>query len=211
MAHPMSGQALGQAMTQPMAGQPPPVGAVSQPVSGGGPSAPQPSEQKYDLIARVRQLVWTLKESLANVMKVSAHNIQHNSQIDSGLKASEESNSVVRFDKALEDFFSICNQIELYLVSDSSAENKTILECAIQARDSHQYLPFTVNKTDNIETNPNMTPDSMSYNQYLMTIKGQVNFAKSIHDMLVEGSKRITQPDLPINPTMSSTAPTPNN
>ena len=65
MAHSMSGQALGQAMTQPMAGQPPPVSAGPQPVSGGGPSAPQPAEQKYDLIARVRQLVWTLKESLA--------------------------------------------------------------------------------------------------------------------------------------------------
>jgi len=169
--------------------------------SGQGSQPSQQTEQKYDLIQRVRQLVYTLKESLANVMKVSAHNIQHNSLIDSGLKTSEESE--IRFDKALEDFFSICNQIELHL--------KTILECAIQARDSHLYLPFTINKSDSIETNPNMPTDSLSYNQYLMTIKGQVNFAKTIHDMLVEGSKRITQTDLPINPIISATTPTQNN
>ena len=35
--------------------------------SSGGSSAQtsQPSEQKYDLITKVRQLVWALKESLA--------------------------------------------------------------------------------------------------------------------------------------------------
>ena len=52
----------------------------------------------------------------------------------------------------------------------------------------------------------NMTPDSLSYNQYIMTIKSQVNFAKTIHDMLIEGSKRITQSDLGMS-SMSAVAP----
>jgi len=136
-------------------------------------------------------------------MRVSASNIQHNSQIDSGLKTSEE--SVARFDKALEDFFSICNQIELHL--------KTILECAVQARDSQMYLPFPVSsaKTDNVvDPNSNIGDNSISYNQYLITIKSQVNFAKTVHDMLIEGAKRINQMDLPLNPVIASTNPTSN-
>ena len=76
------------------------------------------------------------------------------------------------------------------------------------------YLPFNVNKTDNVsDPSTNMTPDSMSYTQYLMTIKSQVNFAKTIHDMLVEGSKRITQSDVGLssmNAVIPSTASTPN-
>ena len=76
------------------------------------------------------------------------------------------------------------------------------------------YLPFNVNKTDNVsDPSTNLTPDSMSYNQYLMTIKSQVNFAKTIHDMLIDGSKRITQSDTGLssmNAVIPSSAQTPN-
>ncbi len=55
-----------------------------------------------------------------------------------------------------------------------------------------------------------MGDNQISYNQYLITIKSQVNFAKTVHDMLIEGAKRINQFDLPINPIISSTTPASN-
>ena len=91
------------------------------------------------------------------------------------------------------------------LITD--CEQKTILECSIQSRDSHVYLPFNVTKSDTADPNA----DSISYNQYLMTIKSQVNYAKSVHDMLVAGAKCIgnSDPSLHhINPAISSSTST---
>ncbi|XP_035207936.1 mediator of RNA polymerase II transcription subunit 29-like, partial [Stegodyphus dumicola] len=90
-----------------------------------------------------------------------------------------------RFDKTLEDFFSICNQIELHL--------KAIQECILQQKDSVQYLPLhvTLGKQD-----PSSGPSqdgNLSYTQYLSTIKGQVNFAKAVQEMLADGARKITQ------------------
>ncbi|XP_054154262.1 mediator of RNA polymerase II transcription subunit 29-like [Oppia nitens] len=183
--------------------QPPAMAGQQQQSAASGQSNQPPGDQKSEPIIRVRQLVWALKDSLANVMKVAANNIHRNSLIDTVGKTNDQSDNVVRFDKALEDFFSICNQIELHL--------KTIHEVAIQVKDSHLYLPFNINKLD-VDVNTAITPDSMSYNQYIMTIKNQVNFAKSVHDMLVDGSKRIAQPDLPItgNPMINPATPAPN-
>jgi hypothetical protein len=136
--------------------------------------------------------------SLAELMKIAASNINHNSQIDTGLKLSE--NKVSRFDKSLEEFFSICNQIELHL--------KTIGECAVQQRDSQKYIPFPVStKVDNtgvIDANgPEVQP--ISYSQYLSTVKSQIHFAKVVQEILLDGARKINQPIEPL-PQMQSHA-----
>ncbi|RWS25599.1 mediator of RNA polymerase II transcription subunit 29-like protein [Leptotrombidium deliense] len=134
-------------------------------------------------------------------MKVTALNINHNSQIDSGVKTTED--KVARFDKALEEFFASCNQIELLL--------KTINECAIQHRDSQKYLQFNVStlKSDASGTIENCGPDTViSYSQYISTIKNQIHFAKSVQDVLIEGAKRVTLNEPPMNQTSMTNAQT---
>lgn len=78
------------------------------------------SDPRYDHVARVRQLVWSLKDALANMLKIAAQNISYNSNVDCGViqkqqKVSEEDGP--RLDKAMEDVYAIFNQIELHLVS----------------------------------------------------------------------------------------------
>lgn len=119
-----------------------------------------------------------------------------------------------RFDKALEEFFSICNQIELHLVSVCalstvyssvcscihifffSSDQKTIGECVVQQRDSQKYIPFPVStKVDSTGVIDAVGPEvPISYSQYLSTIKSQIHFAKVVQEILLDGARKITQP-----------------
>lgn len=67
-----------------------------------------------------------------------------------------------RFDKPLEEFFSICNQIELHL--------KTIGESVIQQRDGQKYVQCNVNlKSDpGIESLPD---NSITYRLDLIFVR----------------------------------------
>ena len=67
------------------------------------------------------------------------------------------------------------------------------MECTVQARDSQMYLPFAVSANKFEPTDTTATDNTISYSQYLNTIKSQINFAKTVHDLLLEGSKRISQ------------------
>lgn len=168
---------------------PAPVGQVSAPAHQSMPSQPPQqqnpapaTELKYDNVNKVKSLIWSLKDALANVMKVAGANVYHSA----AGKTSEDAPS--RIDKTLEDFFSICNQIELNL--------KAIQECTLQQKDSAQYLPLNVlpNKTDSSGGQPPQQ-EWLTYSQYLSTIKGQVNFGKAIQEMLTEGARKVTQGD----------------
>jgi len=79
---------------------------------------------------------------------------------------------------------------------------RTILECAIQTRDSNTYIPFQISKEYQTDlTQAGMLQDnSISYTQYLSIIKKQVNYAKSVYDILQEAVKQIRQTDPPIMP-----------
>jgi hypothetical protein len=165
--------------------QPQQQSSQQQGQQSGGSNA---GSERYDHIGRVRNLVWQMKESLANLMKVAGSNINHNSQIDSGLKTGDD--KVIRFDKALEEFFSICNQIELHL--------KTIQECVIQQRDSQKYLPFNVSsKADSSGMIEGSQDNTVSYGQYLTTIKTQIHYGKVIQETLLDGARKIGQMDPP--------------
>jgi len=157
-------------------------------------SQSQADQMKFDHVLTVRSLVWQLKDSVTNLMKIASNNLYKNSCIDIGTKTTEK---VPRFDKALEEFVSICNQIELHL--------KTIQDCYIQARESNHHLPFPVNQQKPDTPTPpdqpqNMPPDQfMSYAQYLHTIRNQVQYAMSLRKTLVDGANKITD-DTPIPP-----------
>jgi len=130
-------------------------------------------------------------------MEAAGAHISANSNMDNGFpqgRPNEE--NLPRFEKMLEDFYSLCNQIEFCL--------RTILECAIQTRDSNSYIPFQIGKEQQIDfTPPGMLLNSEStvgYPQYLSIIKKQVNYAQTVYDILQETVKKIRQSDQPMMP-----------
>lgn len=111
-----------------------------------------------------------------------------------------------RFDKALEDFYSLCNQVELYLVRPViflffslifvCFPKRTTLECTIQSRDSRSYLPFNVSKELPPDVNQmQQRQDAVTYQQYLNIIRQQVTYAKSIYEILSDSVRQIKDSD----------------
>lgn len=85
-----------------------------------------------------------------------------------------------RFDKLLEDFYSISDQIELHL--------KTALQCYEQCKSSQHYLGLQVNTT---RLDPIPEGQVLSYPQYLNTVKSQISYAREIQDMLLFASQNL--------------------
>ncbi|XP_023235111.1 mediator of RNA polymerase II transcription subunit 29-like [Centruroides sculpturatus] len=105
----------------------------------------QSAELKYDNVAKVKSLTWSLKE--------------------------------------------------LLVVSIVLKHTKIVQECTLLQRDSQQYLPLPVS-SNKIDTAPAPTQDgTLSYSQYLSTIKSQVSFATAVQEILAEGARKITQGD----------------
>lgn len=112
-------------------------------------------------------------------LKLAAQLLQHNSLTDNGTSKGIESSSQQppRFDKHLEEFYSICDQIELHL--------RTSLQCMQQASAAQRYLPVNV-AVSRIEPFPLMENGPVSYLQYLATARTQISYAKIIHDSLTQ-------------------------
>ncbi|XP_033882855.2 mediator of RNA polymerase II transcription subunit 29-like [Acipenser ruthenus] len=135
-------------------------------------------QQDFDPVHRFKMLIPQLKESLQNVMNIASQNLAHNTTIDNGIKSSDA--SVQRFDKSLEEFYALCDQLELCL--------RLAYECLSQSIDSAKHSPNlvpTATKPDTVQT------ESLSYSQYLSMIKSQITCAKDIHNALLECSKKI--------------------
>ncbi|XP_053330139.1 mediator of RNA polymerase II transcription subunit 29 [Spea bombifrons] len=177
-----------------------PMNQVLQPLAGGGPQGPQlgpggaggqqqqqqqqqhlglpQQQQDFDPVQRYRMLIPQLKESLQNLMKVAAQNLVQNTNIDNGQKSAD--GPVQRFDKSLEEFYALCDQLELCL--------RLAYECLSQSYDSAKHSPTlvpTATKPDAVQT------ESLPYTQYLSMIKSQISCAKDIHNALLECSKKI--------------------
>lgn len=120
-------------------------------------------------------------------LKTAAQLLQYNNQMDNGpIKGIDNSNQTPpRFDKHLEEFYSICDQVELHL--------KTTILCLQQNSTSQRYLPSTVMATraEPIPDNEN----ALSYPQYLSTIRQQIVYAKDIHDTLICAAQNIAPSD----------------
>ncbi|KAJ6217851.1 hypothetical protein RDWZM_009008 [Blomia tropicalis] len=140
------------------------------------------SQPQHDTIIRLRSL---------EVIEAACVNLTYNSNIDNGTPNPKMDETIPRYDRALEDFYGICNQIELIL--------RTIIECHTQTRDSQNYLPFNVIK-EQMSVGSEIPENSLAYNHYLNLIKKQVSYAKSVYEILSESVKQIKAPEAPIIP-----------
>ncbi|XP_030073533.1 mediator of RNA polymerase II transcription subunit 29 [Microcaecilia unicolor] len=139
----------------------------------------QQQQQDFDPVQKYRMLIPQLKESLQNLMKVAEENLMQNMNIDNGQKSAD--GVVQRFDKSLEEFYALCDQLELCL--------RLAYECLSQSFDSTKHSPTlvpTATKPDAVQA------ESLPYTQYLSMIKSQISCAKDIHNALLECSKKIT-------------------
>ncbi|XP_072346363.1 mediator of RNA polymerase II transcription subunit 29 [Scyliorhinus torazame] len=148
----------------------------------GQPALPQQQQQQAqqqdDPVAKFKLLIPQLKDSLQNLMRIAALNLSQNTTIDNGQKSNDT--ALQRFDKSLEEFYALCDQVELCL--------RLAFECLSQSIDSSKHSPNlvpTATKPDTVQT------ESQSYTQYLSMIKSQISCAKDIHNALLECSKRI--------------------
>lgn len=128
-----------------------------------------PQTNTTDPIVRFKLLLPQLKESLVNLISVARQNFAGNATNDNSEKT-VDTNLLPRFDKALEHFYSICNQIEanLCLASDQ----------ILQTMSSIQHAPLSSMK------------DAQTYPSYLLTVKQQLAYAKDIQSMLIESSNK---------------------
>lgn len=115
--------------------------------------------------------------------KSAAQLLQHNNCVDNGtIKAFDANQQTPRFDKHLEEFYSICDQIEAHL--------KTAMVCTQQNTSLHRYLPATVIAT-RVEPCPS-NENALAYPQYLSSVRQQIAYAKDLHDTLICAAKNIT-------------------
>ncbi|XP_069063023.1 mediator of RNA polymerase II transcription subunit 29 [Pleurodeles waltl] len=161
-------------------GGPAPPGAQQHLFSGPMGPVQQPQQlQDFDPVQKYRLLIPQLKESLQSLMKIAANNLIQNTNIDNGQKSGD--GPIQRFDKSLEEFYGLCDQLELCL--------RLAYECLSQSFDSAKHSPTlvpTATKPDAVQT------ESLPYTQYLSMIKSQISCAKDIHNALLECSKKIT-------------------
>ncbi|NXD31775.1 MED29 polymerase, partial [Spelaeornis formosus] len=166
----------------PAAGPGPGPGPL--PGAAQGPALPAQAAaaqaQDFDPVQRFRLLLPQLKESLQSLMKVAAQNLVQNSSIDTGQKSAD--GALQRFDKSLEEFYALCDQLELCL--------RLAHECLSQSFDSAKHAPALVPAAPKGE--PGAGADALPYTQYLPLIKAQIAGAKDIHNALLEGTNKIT-------------------
>ncbi|KAF5304426.1 hypothetical protein FQR65_LT07956 [Abscondita terminalis] len=153
---------------------------------------PQPQQQQQqqqppqplDNISKIKTLIGPLRESLSNTIKTAAQTLNQNSQVDVGsLKGVDV--QIPRFDKCLEEFYSICDQVELHL--------KTSIKCLSQGESSNRYLQLPVAPTRN--ENLGIPDNTLTYPQFLSTVNAQIAFTKEIHDTLVAAAQNISPSD----------------
>lgn len=144
------------------------------------PSAQSQAQKdvEVDPIIRMKQLLLPrLKESLVALMKVAGQILHQNSMTEEGHKAQEG------FQQRLEEFYGICDQMEVNL--------RLALEMQAQQIDSNKYtpLPVMLPKSDMTMTEQQSVP----YPQFLITVKQQISCAKDMYEMLNDFTKKLTE------------------
>lgn len=141
---------------------------------------PQQAQEKFDNISKVKSLVGPLRESLSMTLKTAAQTLHQNGLVDMGsLKGVDV--LVPRFDKNMEEFYSLCDQIELHL--------KTSIECLSQGASSQRYLPLPV-ATTRMEPLPGQE-GTLTYPQYLATVRAQLAYTKEVQDCLITAAQNL--------------------
>ncbi|XP_023940227.1 mediator of RNA polymerase II transcription subunit 29 [Bicyclus anynana] len=142
----------------------------------------QPQQDKMDNISKVKTLMGSLRESLPMTLKSAAQILHQNYNVDSSTQKGMD-NPVPRFDKNLEEFFSLCDQMELHL--------RTAITCIQQAQSAAHYLPLNVIPS-RLDSGSAAQETTLSYPQYLNTVRLQISYAKDIHDTLVAAAQNIS-------------------
>ncbi|XP_063548710.1 mediator of RNA polymerase II transcription subunit 29 [Cydia strobilella] len=143
------------------------------------PAMAQPPQQdKMDNISKVKTLMSSLRESIPMTLKSAAQILHQNHNIDSNSQKGIDA-PVPRFDKNLEEFFSLCDQMELHL--------RTAITCIEQQQSAAHYLPSPVHPV-RLDSGPS-AESTLSYPQYLNTVRLQISYAKDIHDTLVAAAQ----------------------
>ncbi|CAL1527540.1 unnamed protein product [Lymnaea stagnalis] len=133
--------------------------------------APQPQQgPETDPIAKFKNLLPRLKESLVNLFKTGGHLFYQNASQDE--TGAQMDNVTGRFEKCLEEFYALCDQVEIYL--------KLAQEVIQQDKDSNRNTPNLIlpQKIDASQ------PEGQLYSQYLSTVRAQISCAKDIRDLL---------------------------
>ncbi|XP_073651963.1 mediator of RNA polymerase II transcription subunit 29 isoform X2 [Tursiops truncatus] len=99
----------------------------------------QQQQQDFDPVQRYKMLIPQLKESLQTLMKVAAQNLIQNTNIDNGQKSSD--GPIQRFDKCLEEFYALCDQLELCLPPSLTPSSLTACPIRSTWRSSKPRLP----------------------------------------------------------------------
>ncbi|XP_022334831.1 mediator of RNA polymerase II transcription subunit 29-like [Crassostrea virginica] len=143
----------------------------------------QPGNQsENDPIYRFKLLLPRLKESLVNLMKIAGTCLHHNSQ------QLEDSTSNIdaqlqKFEKSLEEFYSMCDQVEISL--------RLALENSQLNADTVKYIPVCVNVPNEKGELPTIQR-IIQYPQYQAIVRQQIHGAKELHDLLLQFSQKIT-------------------
>jgi signal recognition particle GTPase len=135
-------------------------------------------QDAVDPVTKFRQLLPRLKETLQKLLLSAAHIFNQNVLVDGCMKNVET--QMPRFDKSLEEFYAICDQIELNL--------RLAIDVMTQNAEAQRYVPMMAQVA---VSQSSQQPDSIPYPQYLNTIKMQLTCAQDIHDSLVECAKQI--------------------
>nr|CAD7410810.1 unnamed protein product [Timema cristinae] len=142
------------------------------------PGTPQQAQQMQQQMAQPQEKLDNISKG---TLKTTAQAIHQNGLVDVGsLKGLDV--AVPRHDKHMEEFYSICDQIELHL--------KTSIECLNQGTSSQRYLPLPVAPT-RTEPLPNQDGGTLTYPQFLATVRSQVSYAKEVHDTLMTAAQNI--------------------
>ncbi|KAK3092795.1 hypothetical protein FSP39_007293 [Pinctada imbricata] len=153
-------------------------------------TASNQSQQQADLdpVVRFKLLIPRLKESLVNLMRISGQSLHKGSMAE---EPQSTSDTQQKFEKALEEFYSVCDQVEVNLYALRNVFQRLALENTQQTGDLAKYMPFTVN-IPNDEGKLPAQGNILQYPQYMALVKQQINCAKEVHDMLVECSRKIS-------------------
>ncbi|XP_002737977.1 mediator of RNA polymerase II transcription subunit 29-like [Saccoglossus kowalevskii] len=166
-------------------------GVQSIPVPQPQPQPPPPAQSQQqqqqqqqqsldDPTSKVKMLVPHLREALVNLMKITSHNFAANAAVDNALKSESTSQ---KLDKNLEEFYSICDQIEVNL--------RLARQYAIQGAESAHHTPIPVT---GIKPEQGLGDTIQTYSQYISTVKTQITCAREIHDALLEGCRKLGNP-----------------
>jgi len=130
-------------------------------------------------IKKLKALVPHLKKSLSNLMRLAGEALRRDDIYASSSSASAASTSSV--EKALEEFFSICDQLEMHLGIALEGFNQVIQHKKYL---NPEYLKFSFA--------PGQSPDVVQqYSAFCTVIRSQVALASSLHDALVNCADQI--------------------